>query len=186
MPATMLAPEYILGKGLADLSTAFKSRREMEEYARTDGVEWKLTHGFFANMGGFVLNQTRATRSNDTKATVEGDGTGTKRPVGKDLEKGVVKCDDMKPNSGALDSLEESKAENPPNVSQRERREMFQDSRTNTEIAGRCTTTALEAINGHDPEHPLPRHNEEGCEQSSGSRPQPSSPAESYNCFCRD
>jgi hypothetical protein len=80
-------------------------------------VEWKLTHGFFANMGGFVLNQTRAMRSNDTKATVEGDGTGTKHPVGKDLEKGVVKCDDMKPNSGALDSLEESKAENPPNVS---------------------------------------------------------------------
>jgi hypothetical protein len=55
----------ILGKGLADFklatSTAFKSRREMEEYARTDGVEWKLTHGFF------VLSQTRAMRSDDTR-----------------------------------------------------------------------------------------------------------------------
>ena len=34
--------------------------------------------------------------------------------VAKDLEKGVVKRDNMKPDSGALDGLEESKAENQP------------------------------------------------------------------------
>jgi hypothetical protein len=186
MLATMLAPEYILGKGLADLSTAFKSMREMEGYAQTDWVEWKLTHGFFANMGGFVLNQTRAMKSDDTKAAVEGEGIGTRRPVGKDLEKGVVKRDDMKPDSGALDGPEESKAENPPNVSQQERREIFEDGQTNTEIAGRSTTTAREAINDHDPEHSLPRYNEEGMGTNLGKQAQPSSPAKSYNCFCRD
>ena len=109
-----------------------------------------------------MLNQTRAMRSDDTKVVVEGDGTGTKRPVGKDLEKGGVKGDDMRPNSGALDGLEESKAENPSDVSQQERRKILEDSRTNTEIAGRRTTTAREVINGHDPEHPLSRHSEEG------------------------
>jgi hypothetical protein len=67
-------------------------------------------------------------RSDDTKAAVEGKDTGTRRPVGKDFEKGVVRRDDMKPDSGTLGS----------------------------------TTMAREVINGHDPERPLPRHNEEG------------------------
>jgi hypothetical protein len=69
MLATMLAPEYILGKACADLVAAVIARKEMQDFAREDGVEWGLGHCFFANMGGFVLaarGQARPDINSDT------------------------------------------------------------------------------------------------------------------------
>jgi hypothetical protein len=54
MIATMLAPEYILGKALGDLVAAWLCRERMKDLAKEDKVEWGLAHGFYANMGGFV------------------------------------------------------------------------------------------------------------------------------------
>lgn len=58
MIATTIAPEYILGKAFGDLLAAYESRGIMKQKAAEDGVEWSLTHGFFANMGGFMLTST--------------------------------------------------------------------------------------------------------------------------------
>jgi hypothetical protein len=58
MFVTIIAPEYILGKAVADLYAAYQSKKEMQRYAIKDGVEWGLTQAFFANMGGFVLAQS--------------------------------------------------------------------------------------------------------------------------------
>jgi hypothetical protein len=57
MLITIVAPGYIFGKALADLYAALESKRKMQIFAKEDGVEWGLTHAFFANMGGFVLSQ---------------------------------------------------------------------------------------------------------------------------------
>lgn len=54
MLITAFAPELILGKAWSDLSAARKNKRRMQEWAEKDGVEWELSHSFFANMGGFV------------------------------------------------------------------------------------------------------------------------------------
>jgi hypothetical protein len=54
MIATMLAPEYILGKAVGDLAAAWQCRERMRVFAKEDNVEWGLAHGFYANMGGFV------------------------------------------------------------------------------------------------------------------------------------
>lgn len=50
---TMIAPEFILGKAIGDFVGAWNLKKKMEEYAIRDNVEWGLSHGFFANMGGF-------------------------------------------------------------------------------------------------------------------------------------
>ena len=54
MLITAFAPELILGKAWSDLSAAKKNKMKMREWAGRDGVEWGLSHSFFANMGGFV------------------------------------------------------------------------------------------------------------------------------------
>jgi hypothetical protein len=56
MLVTIVVPEYILGKALADLYAAHISKWEMRKYVKSDGAEWGLSHAFFANMGGFVLS----------------------------------------------------------------------------------------------------------------------------------
>jgi hypothetical protein len=55
MIATMIAPEYVLGKALGDFVAAREYKRLMRAFVENDNVEWNLVHGFFANMGGFVL-----------------------------------------------------------------------------------------------------------------------------------
>lgn len=65
MLVTIIAPECVLGKALADLYAAHLSVREMRRYAKSDGAKWGLTHAFFANMGGFVLTQKLEGNSND-------------------------------------------------------------------------------------------------------------------------
>jgi hypothetical protein len=67
MLVTIIAPEYILGKSLADLYAAYQSKKEMQTYAIEDGVEWGLTQAFFANMGGFILTQSCGKGNNVVK-----------------------------------------------------------------------------------------------------------------------
>jgi hypothetical protein len=67
MFVTIIAPEYILGKAVADLYAAHQSKKEMQECAIKDGVEWSLTQAFFANMGGFVLTQSCGKGNNVVK-----------------------------------------------------------------------------------------------------------------------
>ncbi|MCJ1412903.1 hypothetical protein MMC19_007003 [Ptychographa xylographoides] len=52
MAFSLLGPEYILGKALTELLAAQDSRRDFQREG-CDG--WTTTHGFFANMRGFVL-----------------------------------------------------------------------------------------------------------------------------------
>ena len=75
MIASLLAPEYVLAKSLSEFLAAHDSRREFLELRaagnlpkQPTGVEsaddqqtlsesrdWSATHGYFANMGGFIL-----------------------------------------------------------------------------------------------------------------------------------
>ncbi|CAG8953244.1 hypothetical protein HYFRA_00003447 [Hymenoscyphus fraxineus] len=55
MLITVVAPEIVLAKNIADLSDAKKGVRKLEEFANEDGVAWSETHDLFANMGGFVI-----------------------------------------------------------------------------------------------------------------------------------
>jgi hypothetical protein len=54
MLLTIVAPEFILGKAVHDLAAAWISQRRMRLFANEDKVEWRLAHGLYANMGGFV------------------------------------------------------------------------------------------------------------------------------------
>jgi hypothetical protein len=56
MLVVLFAPEVLLGAALGDFISAEASRRDMKAYASEDGVPWTLSHGFLANMGGFVVN----------------------------------------------------------------------------------------------------------------------------------
>lgn len=55
MLITVLAPEYLLAKGLADLRVVNDSITELQEIAAKDGVPWTRVHSQFANIGGFVI-----------------------------------------------------------------------------------------------------------------------------------
>jgi hypothetical protein len=50
----VLAPEIFVGKALNELLSAVYNKKEMQNYA-VQSSDWTLTHSFFANMGGFVL-----------------------------------------------------------------------------------------------------------------------------------
>jgi hypothetical protein len=56
MLLTTLAPEFALSLAAANLMSAREYRHIMAEFAKEDGVEWTLTHSYFAGMGGFVLH----------------------------------------------------------------------------------------------------------------------------------
>lgn len=72
MVITFVGPEFIFGHALAELTAAWKSRRYMKDLAEANGCEWTITHGFYANQGGFVLEfrsgiQTTAVESEGKK-----------------------------------------------------------------------------------------------------------------------
>ena len=55
MLITMVAPEMVMGRALADLVSAKRDLRELQKFASEDQVPWTLTHTHYANMGGFVI-----------------------------------------------------------------------------------------------------------------------------------
>ncbi|KAH0533937.1 hypothetical protein FGG08_007446 [Glutinoglossum americanum] len=120
MLAAMLAPEYILGKAFADLYAAIRSKKDMEEFAHVDRVEWGLTHAFFANMGGFVLCEKGIERSDDKGTALERQERGAGDSNQKEHKQGEVKRDDIELASRTSDSLEASKAIKDPLISRTE------------------------------------------------------------------
>jgi hypothetical protein len=55
MLLTMVAPEIVIGKALADLMQAKEDLKELLKFAEDDHVPWTLAHTYYANMGGFVV-----------------------------------------------------------------------------------------------------------------------------------
>lgn len=55
MLITIIAPEILLSKYWTDLNNAQIDLEKLKELAAEDEVPWTLTHGLFANMGGFVF-----------------------------------------------------------------------------------------------------------------------------------
>jgi len=55
MAVTLVAPELLVGAALSDRVSAHIFKNEMKKW-EDDGSEWTLTHAFYANMGGFVLD----------------------------------------------------------------------------------------------------------------------------------
>ena len=55
MLITLIAPEIMVRMTLVDWISARFSNQEMEMLALQDEVEWSGTHGFLADMGGFVV-----------------------------------------------------------------------------------------------------------------------------------
>jgi hypothetical protein len=55
MLLTTLMPEYLLGKALSDLLDAHKFKK-FTELQEDWGHKWTITHGYYANMGGFLFS----------------------------------------------------------------------------------------------------------------------------------
>ncbi|KAE8409777.1 hypothetical protein BDV37DRAFT_277432 [Aspergillus pseudonomiae] len=51
----LVAPEMIMTKAMLDLTSAKALQVPLQEFAEKDGVDWSLSHTFFANMGGFQI-----------------------------------------------------------------------------------------------------------------------------------
>ncbi|OBS26102.1 hypothetical protein FPOA_00045 [Fusarium poae] len=57
MLVTIMLPEFLVGKSMADFIAAWRSSRchVMRTRAKESGIEWTMTHAYYANMGGFIL-----------------------------------------------------------------------------------------------------------------------------------
>lgn len=55
MLLTILMPEYLLGRALSDLLDAYKFRKFTKSQAKLRH-KWTITHGYYANMGGFMFS----------------------------------------------------------------------------------------------------------------------------------
>jgi hypothetical protein len=55
MVITTIAPEVVIGMACYDYLSAKKNLRDLEGFASEDDVPWTLTHSYFANIGGFVI-----------------------------------------------------------------------------------------------------------------------------------
>ena len=77
------APEVLLGAAVVDLLSAMTSVRDMKDLAAEDGVEWRLSHGYLANMGGFAVHfdsMLEKISFHTAEASVERDAAGQMRP----------------------------------------------------------------------------------------------------------
>jgi len=55
MIITTIAPEVVIGMACYDLLSARIILRKLQAFASEDDVPWTLTHSYYANMGGFVI-----------------------------------------------------------------------------------------------------------------------------------
>lgn len=79
MAITLLAPEYIFGRAVANLRSCIFHTPQLEELAHQDRVPWSKYHTCLADMGGFVLAFPRAAGEeveNNGDGSDEGDGEG--------------------------------------------------------------------------------------------------------------
>jgi hypothetical protein len=75
MLLTLILPEVLLGKALAERISAMRSVRKMNDLLKqrqelAEGYYWTLTHAFYADMGGFVVRPQRQNRSGNPSATI--------------------------------------------------------------------------------------------------------------------
>lgn len=84
MLITIIGPEIILGKAIVDLWAASYNKTRMKGFAEEDGVEWSLTHAFFANMGGFVVEFPPANAGYSSPLR--------RSPSGEDVEARVIQA----------------------------------------------------------------------------------------------
>lgn len=73
MLVTLIVPEFLVGRAFQDFIMARKSCHQMKEFAERDGIQWTLTHAYYANMGGFVLrvHSSSEPRPADNETTQE-------------------------------------------------------------------------------------------------------------------
>ena len=55
MVITTIAPEVVIGMACYDYLSAKKILRDLEGFASEDDVPWTITHSYYANIGGFVI-----------------------------------------------------------------------------------------------------------------------------------
>ena len=55
MVSTIIAPEVVIGQACYERLAAKKILRDLQSFASEDNVPWTLTHSYYANMGGFVI-----------------------------------------------------------------------------------------------------------------------------------
>jgi hypothetical protein len=55
MIITMIAPEIIIGMACDNLFSAKTRLQKLRKFALEDNVPWTLSHSYYANMGGFVI-----------------------------------------------------------------------------------------------------------------------------------
>jgi hypothetical protein len=55
MVTTTIAPEAVIGQACYELLAAKRILRDLQSFALEDDVPWTLTHSYYANMGGFVI-----------------------------------------------------------------------------------------------------------------------------------
>ncbi|CAG8586541.1 unnamed protein product [Penicillium salamii] len=92
---TIIAPEVLLAKYVADLQEANEFFKNVEKFAKDDRVEWTRTHCMFAVMGGFVMktNGSQSERPNQeankpagTKEAGALADAATKSPPGSSID----------------------------------------------------------------------------------------------------
>jgi hypothetical protein len=75
MLLTVLAPEVVTGKALADFLSASHNKTKMKDAARRDGIKWTLTHAFLADMGGFAIVFPPLLQPNSAGPQADGDAS---------------------------------------------------------------------------------------------------------------
>lgn len=96
----MVAPEFVLGKAIGDFVAVWRLKQKMESWAMEDKVEWGLSHGFFAMVGGFRILDS-------------GDETLTPAPK-KAKEKEIETEEHSKPSDTIQDIIEIKTDDQPP------------------------------------------------------------------------
>lgn len=68
MMVVTILPEFFVGRALGEFVAAYRSANccnFMQECAKKSNTQWTITHAFYANMGGFVLRDGTAAKSNN-------------------------------------------------------------------------------------------------------------------------
>jgi hypothetical protein len=80
MVITMIAPEVIIGMAYYDYLLAKENLRDLKGFASEDDAPWTLTHSYFANIGGFVI-QSGPLEDSHTETYISSTGLRTTTTV---------------------------------------------------------------------------------------------------------
>jgi hypothetical protein len=135
MLTTLILPELLVGLAFQDMMIAWRSCRMMEDFTSADGVEWTMTHAFYANMGGFILNVRssparpidHSQETNPVPVPIDSSGNGSQPhdPTMSMSHDGISPVE--KPREG---NEEGQKEQEHPSLSKKENMEMKEDGDT--------------------------------------------------------